>query len=85
MIETREEIIGQTQYGSVNIVSNTTFIYKQDSSSDAWEINHNLARFPSVTVVDSGGNVVFGNVTYIDENNLVVVFSAPFTGKAYLN
>lgn len=61
------------------------YVFTQSISSKTWEIEHNLNRFPSVTVVDSGGNVVIGDVTYNNENKLTVRFSAGFSGKAYLN
>jgi len=63
----------------------TTYIHTQAQSGSAWTIEHNLNRFPSVEVVDSAGSVVVGDIQYIDENNITINFSAPFTGKAYLN
>lgn len=64
---------------------NSTYIHRQDTASSSWEITHNMDKFPSVSVVDSGENIVVGDVTYVDNNNLIITFSAPFTGKAYLN
>lgn len=61
------------------------FIFTQASSSKQWEIEHNLGKYPSVSVVDSGGNEVVGDVTYLTKNKLTVLFTAPFSGKAYLN
>ena len=61
------------------------FLFKQNVPSDVWEIKHNLNKYPSVTVVDSGESVVVGEVTYIDNNNLVISFIGSFSGKAYLN
>jgi len=48
-------------------------------------ITHNLSKFPSVTVVDSGNNIVIGDITYNDLNTLTINFTASFSGKAYLN
>ena len=62
-----------------------SYIHRQQSAAAVWHIEHNLRRYPSVTVVDSGNTQVIGNVTYIDENNLDVSFVAPFSGAAYLN
>ena len=62
-----------------------TFIYNQATSSDVWEIEHNLDKYPSVTVVDSGGTVVIGEIVYIDKNNIRITFTSAFSGKAYLN
>lgn len=67
------------------VVGATTYIHNQQQSTSSWEIEHNLDRFPSVEVVDSAGSVVIGNIVYVDENNITITFSAPFTGKAYLN
>lgn len=61
------------------------YVFTQATASDAWEINHNLYKYPSVSIVDTGDNIVYGDVQYIDINNCVCHFSAPFSGKAYLN
>ncbi len=62
-----------------------TYIHEQAMASAVWEINHNLNRYPSITVVDSAGDVVSCDPKYIDENNVRIEFSAEFGGKAYLN
>lgn len=63
----------------------TTYTHTQYSASSEWTINHNLNRYPSVTVVDSAGTKAYGDVTYIDADTLTVSFNAPFSGTAYLN
>lgn len=62
-----------------------SFLYTQVSASDTWVITHNLGKRPSVTVVDSGSSVVYGNTTYNGTNQVTINFSAPFSGVAYLN
>lgn len=64
---------------------NKSFIHIQGEASDVWMIEHNMGRYPSVTVVDSAGSAVFGDVTYTNENQLTVTFSVAFSGKAFLN
>lgn len=54
-------------------------------SGTIWEIEHNLGKYPSVTVVDTANNVIYGEILYIDTNNVKVTFSADVTGRAYLN
>jgi len=66
-------------------VTDSRYEHTQEFAGKEWNINHNLNKKPSVTVVDSGDNVVIGEVQYIDNNNLTVSFSASFSGKAYLN
>tara|TARA_R110000744_G_scaffold136812_2_gene246947 strand:+ start:994 stop:1710 length:717 start_codon:yes stop_codon:yes gene_type:complete len=70
-----------------DIESNTdkTFTFPQNVASDTWSVTHNLNKFPSVSVVDSGNTAVLGSVNYINNNELTITFSAPFSGYAYMN
>jgi len=67
----------------------STFVFDQVVPKMVWGTNgivtHNLGKFPSITVIDTGGTVVTGEYTYIDTNNVILNFTAPFAGKAYLN
>jgi len=62
-----------------------TFIYEQIGPATTWNILHNLGKFPSVSVVNNNNIIINGEVTYIDNNNVQLNFSAGFSGKAYLN
>lgn len=59
--------------------------YVQGFASDTWTITHNLGWNPNVTVVDSAGTNCEGEVQYISENELCVVFTGAFSGDAYLS
>jgi hypothetical protein len=61
------------------------YIFPQDIPSALWTITHNLNKKPSVTVVSSADTVMYGDITYLNTNKLTITFSAPFSGKAYLN
>ena len=67
------------------ITSLTSYIHNQVTSQSTWNINHNLNKYPSVSVVDSGQTLVYGDVEYIDLNNCTITFKSGFGGKAYLN
>lgn len=71
----------------INSISNSynNFTYNQNFPSLEWTVNHNLNKYPSVTVVDSGNNIVIGDISYIDKNTLNVRFSSGFAGKVYCN
>lgn len=62
-----------------------TFVFTQAVPSLVWSIQHNLGKFPSVSVVDTGNTTVISQIDYIDNNNLTITNSAQFAGKAYLN
>lgn len=59
-------------------------VHTQAVASSTWTINHTLDGKPSVTIVDSANTVVFGEVQYVSNSQVVVVFSAPFSGFAFL-
>ena len=62
-----------------------TFVFTQGVPAVQWTVQHNLNKFPSVSVVNNNNIVINGEVTYIDINNVQLDFSAGFAGKAYLN
>mgnify|MGYP000123463244 CR=1 FL=1 len=62
-----------------------TFVYDQAVPATTWTVQHGLNKFPSITVVDSAKTVVIGDYIYVDNNNVILEFSAPFAGKAYFN
>lgn len=59
--------------------------HSQAVAAATWNIQHNLNKFPSVTVVLSTGQKGYGNVTYIDKSNLTISFASAESGKAYIN
>ena len=65
--------------------SDLTFVFTQGVPATVWNIQHNLGKFPSVSVINNNNVVINGEVTYIDNNNVQLNFSAGFSGKAYLN
>lgn len=66
-------------------VHSNTFVHNQLTPSNTWVINHNLGRYPSVTIVDSANSVVVGDIAYDSTNVITVRFQGVFSGSAYLN
>jgi len=62
-----------------------TFVWPQDTAVTVWTIPHNLGKFPSATMALSTGQVGYGDIKYIDNNNLTITFAGDESGKAYLN
>jgi hypothetical protein len=61
------------------------FVHTQNSSSNSWSITHGLNKYPSVSIIDSGNNIVVGDIEYTSLNTITIRFNASFSGKAYLN
>ena len=70
---------------SANIVGDKTYRHIQGSPSNTWVITHNLNKYPSVTVQDSAGSIVLGEITYNSLNNITLTFSGSFSGQAHFN
>ena len=87
------DVSGATKNFSItSIVNSTPFAshggtttHTQVSASSTWTVTHNLNKFPSVTIVDSNEEQIFGVVDYQSANTIVLTFSAAISGKAYLN
>lgn len=76
---------GEYSSANSNGGGDKSYIHNQIPSQDKWIIRHNLSKYPSITIVDSGGNQVMGDIKYIDLNTIEVSFSGAFAGIAYLN
>lgn len=48
-------------------------------------VNHNLNKYPAVNVMNSAGEEVEGEVDYLNTNQLIVYFAAPFSGRITCN
>lgn len=51
------------------------------SESMEWIVNHNLGRNPSVTLTNSGGAVIAGNIVNSSINQLTVYWALPTAGN----
>ena len=67
------------------IKADKDFVFTQGTPSATWTIQHNMDKLPAVSAVNNNNMIVYGNVVYVDNNNLTITFSGGFSGKAYLN
>lgn len=50
-----------------------------------WTIQHNFGYHPNATCIDSSGRVIEGEISYPNENTIVLRFIGATSGKAYLS
>ena len=62
------------------ISSNISF-----SANTATTVTHNLGKFPAITVVDSAGSEIIGEIKHTNINSFTVKFNSNFTAKIYAN
>lgn len=64
--------------GDVNLVQPFT-------SQSSVTVTHNLGKKPSVTVLDTTGDEVEGEINHVSTNELTIDFSSSFSGSVILN
>lgn len=78
-------LTGPSGGGTTPGTGDSNYVHNQSVASATWTINHGLGKFPAVSVVDSAGDQIEGDVRYINVNQVVITFSAMFTGRAFIN
>lgn len=62
-----------------------SYTHIQSIPNAIWLVNHTLSFYPNVTVVDSAGTVVEGQIEYLSATQIRLTFNAAFAGNAYLS
>ena len=83
------ELYGPKTTGSwgigIKLTQELGYVHEQVASATVWTINHDLEFVPNITVVDTFGTVVEGSYDYPNDTTVVLTFSSPFSGKAFLS
>jgi hypothetical protein len=62
--------------------SGRPFEFIQNAPATDWIVLHNLGRRPvSVMVYDSADTILFAGITYDNDNQITVSFTAPISGR----
>lgn len=62
-----------------------SYQHEQTLEADEWVINHNLGKYPVVTIVDSDNVVMLGTVQYTTLNQIKITFTNAVKGKVFLS
>lgn len=68
-----------------DVTGDKHFVHLQGPPSNLWTVTHNLDKKPSVTIIDSAGNMVVGKLVYVNLNILTLQFVSPISGEAICN
>lgn len=72
-------------YVDNNGISASSFMYDRGGvEASTWTIQHNLNKYPMVSIMDDNGNQVEADIHYADLNTVTIVFAKPLSGKAVL-
>ena len=61
------------------------YTHQQSIALAVWTVAHNLGRFPSLTVTDLLGQVIYPDVQYQDNNLVQVTHGTALAGFVYCN
>lgn len=65
---------------------NGSYRHVQGPALISWVIHHNLGFRPGgITIIDSAGDVVEGDIVHLDDNTVVLTFTSAVGGEAYLS
>lgn len=62
-----------------------TYLHTQTEPDDEWVIEHNLGGYPHPVIIDSADSLVEGEVSFPDQNTVVIRFAGAFSGRAFLS
>ena len=84
LIANKDYFISLLTYAGAN---DANFLYTLDGSASVYAIDHNLNKYPSVTIFDTNNAnaQVETQITFNSLNRATLTFSLPFTGKASFN
>ena len=71
--------------GPPGATQTVSYVHSQATVSATWVVTHNLGWYPNVTVIDSAGTDVEGDVVHNSATQLTLRFSGGFTGQAFLS
>lgn len=64
--------------------SDNIFEYATHEPLASWQIEHNLNKYPNVTITDWEYNVIGADIKYVNKNKIIVNLSEPICGRAFL-
>ena len=85
IVESEERVFLSNQEKTALLSFTESYVHDQLSSSSTWTVIHNLNKYPNVTILDSAGTLVIGEIEYLSKNSLMLRFAAEFSGKGYLS
>jgi len=84
LINDKDYFISLLTYGGATS-GDKNYVFSQDVAANPWIVNHGLNKYPSVSVVNSALETVYGDVDYDSLNQVTITFNGPQTGKAFFN
>lgn len=66
-------------------VADAKHTHTQTIPAKTWTVNHGRGKRVAVSITDSYGNAITGDITYVDDNTIEITFHYLYSGFAYCN
>tara|TARA_R110000764_G_C10882879_1_gene369311 strand:+ start:21 stop:743 length:723 start_codon:yes stop_codon:yes gene_type:complete len=80
----QDYFISLLQYDTASSVGDKNFT-ETVSLSTTWTVNHNLNKYPAVSILDTAGTEVYGQIDYVSLTQVVITFVLPVAGRVTCN
>ena len=84
VLQVTQPVVRVTAPGPQGNAADVFYVHTQSVASATWTINHNLGGEPTAVVLDSAGTQCEGTFSYPSKNQMIITFTAAFTGTAYV-
>ena len=71
---------GNSGYGGLGY-----FEYHQVTPATTWTVSHGMNKKPGITCFDENHNMMLGDISFTNNNIVVLTFSTAVSGWAYFN
>lgn len=68
--------------GTPGTPGGSQYVHNQTSPASTWNVQHNLGYIPHITIVMDDGTVVVADIDNLSDNQAIIQFPSPYTGKA---
>lgn len=79
------KIVEAGRQGPPGIAGGTVYTHTQIGASAVWTINHNLGRYPAISLLSPGLAEFLGEILHTSINQAIVYLAVPQSGLAQCN
>jgi hypothetical protein len=84
-MKVRQAILALQSGGGGLDEADKNYYHSQGTPQEEWVIEHNLGKYPAVTVINSAGEQIYCDVKFDSINQVTLKFGSPLSGSAFMN
>ena len=72
-------------FGVQLITGDLHYTHYQDTPEETWYVVHNLGKNPTISVVNSAGDVIYPDIKHTSVNTCELYFKSAMSGRVFCN